>query len=385
MSRARGVVLGAAWLVALGGCATTPSTSSSVGDAVVVAPLPMQDAMPDNVPAGPEVTGWRTSIDGAVCVHPSVDANCKDEYCRVPAGCFAMGSPANELGRGRTTEELAAITLSHAFEIGQTELTRKAWSALVPVLPEKPSSGVDARKACSAPDCPVMYATWFEALAFANVASERHDPPLAPCFELTECTGELGRGMSCAKVELRDAASVYACEGYRLPTEAEWEYAARAGTRTAYYAGDITYTGDDVTNIAAFDLPEPVLDPIAWYLTNADGSTHPVASKRPNRFALFDMLGNVWEWTLDGPTVMQAAGALTDPAPDVQVRAGTDPSGQPLPDTRVVKGGEAAMGRTSARAAGRAFPQSGSIERGIGFRLVRTLSADDARANPTID
>jgi formylglycine-generating enzyme required for sulfatase activity len=93
--------------------------------------------------------------------------------------------------------------------------------------------------------------------------------------------------------------SPYACNGYRLPTEAEWEYAARAGDPRATYNGDL-----DVKTCFAPDWPSSVLDPIAWFDANSsysDGGrrTHEVAGKRPNAWGLYDMLGNVWEWCHD--------------------------------------------------------------------------------------
>ncbi|WP_437645351.1 formylglycine-generating enzyme family protein [Sorangium sp. So ce362] len=314
-------------------------------------------------PAGPEVAGWEAaSADGSVCRHPAVVAECANGWCRIPPGCFIMGSPESELWRGEHTEIPRAVTLERGFEIGQFELTRKQWSALVSVMPEKPEKVREGPVTCKDDECPLRYATWFEALLFANLLSARHEPPLAPCFELSECQGELGRGVSCGRVDLTgDATSVYECEGYRLPTEAEWEYAARAGTRTAYYGGDITGTNPD----ARYD-PEPSLEPIAWYDVNAGGRTHPVGTKRPNRWLLFDMLGNVVEWTSDRPVFREVECPVTNPATEIALR--TD-----APDLRVARGGNVAGSRYMLRVASQNYPASDSVARGVGFRLVRTI------------
>jgi len=310
-------------------------------------------------PAGPAVSGWEeTAIDGVRCVHPAVVADCTAGWCKIPAGCFIMGSPESELWRGERTELQTATTLTHPFEIAQHELTWRDWAEVVSVRPEKPAAVLEEPRTCAEDDCPLRYANWFEALQFANALSTRRSLP--PCYELSGCTGELGRGLTCTGVALT-APSVYACTGYRLPTEAEWEYAARAGTRTAYYSGDVS-----TTDPTAEAQAEPNLDAIAWYSTNSDNATHPVGQKQPNRWLLFDLLGNGSEWTSD-QALSDTPGPHVDPATDVALTT------QFNQDARVTKGGNAAGYRSALRAASRNYPPSNSVAQGVGFRLVRTL------------
>ena len=145
------------------------------------------------------------------------------------------------------------------------------------------------------PTCPVEQVSWHELAAYANALSAldgRED-----CYE---CHGT-GGDVRCTAWEDLDKPSD--CLGYRLPTEAEWEYAARAGSTTATYHGNLDSTDCDNT----------VLDAIAWYGCNASRLTHPVGQKADNALGLHDMLGNVWEWCHDW-SAPYPGGPETDPA-----------------------------------------------------------------------
>ena len=88
------------------------------------------------------------------------------------------------------------------------------------------------------------------------------------------------------------APTLYECEGYRLPTDAEWEYAVRASTKTAYYSSDIVPGAGGGWTCESYD---PLVS-IAWYCANSGNFTHPVGQKYPNAWHLFDMTGNAGEW-----------------------------------------------------------------------------------------
>ena len=138
-------------------------------------------------------------------------------------------------------------------------------------------------------------------------------------------------------------------ERYRLPTEAEWEYAARAGTTTDTYAGDVAVPmGND-----------PVVNGIAWYDENSGGRTHPVGQKAPNGFGLHDMLGNVWEWVGDWGG-RYPGGTVTDPA------------GPGSGSIRVNRGGGWNISARNCRSASRSRNSPGNRSNNLGFRLLRT-------------
>ena len=260
-----------------------------------------------------------TTFSGTYVEDPDPGA----DFVLIPAGTFEMGSPTDEPGRS-SNETLHTVTLTQGFYMSRTEVTEEWWDAVM-------GSG------SSTSQLPKAYVSWDDAIAFCNQLSL--DEGLTPAYTINGPSG--------------DATWNHAANGYRLPTEAEWEYACRAGSQTAFCNGPITYT--DCTL-------DPNLDQVGWYCGNAGGASHDVGHKTANAWGLHDMHGNLWEWVWDGYLSDYQNLPSEDPVHDVG--PGAD---------RVVRGGRWAYGARSCRSARRGDdnPSSGY---GIGFRPVRSTN-----------
>jgi formylglycine-generating enzyme required for sulfatase activity len=219
------------------------------------------------------------------------------------AGTFTMGSPATEKGRD-DDETQHQVTLSKPFYMGRTEVTQGQWKKVMGTEPWKGEDYVQ-----EGDDCPAVYISWDDAVAFCKKLSEKEGKP------------------------------------YLLPTEAEWEYARRGGTKMAFSFGD----------------DEADLEKYAWFDGNAgavnEHYAHRVAQKLPNRFGLHDMHGNVWEW-------------CSDRIGDYPSTPLTDPHGPDSGSFRVLRGGSWDYVPGVVRCAYRSGVTPGDRFYSLGFRLV---------------
>ncbi|MBU0996346.1 MAG: SUMF1/EgtB/PvdO family nonheme iron enzyme [Proteobacteria bacterium] len=241
----------------------------------------------------------------------------------IPKGTFVMGSPEDEYGRIKNlsdgteyvNETQHNVTISTPFYMQTTEVTQKQWRTI---------KGTDPSVFSECDNCPVENVTWDDVADYISIINT------------------MGMGT------------------YRLPTEAEWEYAARARTTTAYSNGDILAT-------TQFCSEDTNLDLIGWYCQNSEDRPQIVAQKLPNAWGLYDMHGNIREWCNDYYDGMDYDSA------DV-----TDPTGPSSGSYRTLRGGDWAHSARTCRSANRDglppdySPSSGAIDfrEVLGFRLV---------------
>jgi uncharacterized repeat protein (TIGR02543 family) len=291
----------------------------------------------------------------------------------IEPGTFLMGPAAGEPTAYLDGNNKVSVTLTRHFLISETEVTQAQWVEVSGG--QNPSCYQSSVDGCSNTnsngDNPVERVSWWSALEYLNALSQSQG--LTPCYVLpaTGCTGTWQAGsLNCGDSVMPTVAggNVYACDGYRLPTEAEWEYAARAGTQTATYGGDFINPGPDWPSCLSlgggdfFESGIP-LSTLGWYSCGSAQASRAVRQKAPNAWGLYDMLGNLEEWTWD-----RADASGRSPVP-----GGTDPQRTTSGTHRIARGGSRGHGGTSLRAAYRGSALAYKALAYIGFRPVRTV------------
>jgi formylglycine-generating enzyme required for sulfatase activity len=234
---------------------------------------------------------------------------------RIPAGTFLMGASPEDKEADADERPQHRVTISRPFYLGIHEVTQSEYKQ---IMGQNPSRFQDSDQQ------PVEQVSWFDAVAFCNKLSEREGRK--PSYQIE---GE--------------KVTILSGNGFRLPTEAEWEYACRAGSETKYPFGD--------------DSAE--LGKYAWFGEDFNtGKTHPVGQKQPNRWGLHDMLGNVWEWCQDG----YDANSYKNAPP-------VDPPGPSGASHRVFRGGGWRGSPRGCRSADRVRSEPEDRSSCLGFRL----------------
>ena len=238
-----------------------------------------------------------------------------ENMVRVEGGSFQMGSPPSESGRFDNEGPQHQVRVS-TFYMSRYEVTQKEWREVMGSSPSR----------FSGDNLPVEQVSWYDAVVYCNVLSVQKG--LTPVYTIN--------GTS--------VTANWSADGYRLPTEAEWEYAARGGNASNGYL----YAGSDNA------------DEVAWYRDNSGDATHPVGGKAPNELGLYDMSGNVWEWCWDwyGWDYYESSPS-------------SDPRGPASGSYRVHRGGSWHDRARDLRSANRFDGSPGLSVSIVGFRLVR--------------
>ena len=244
-----------------------------------------------------------------------------NEVVRVSGGTFTMGSPENEWGRSGNEGPQRQVTVS-SFYIGRFPVTQAEFQE---IMGRNPSS-------FRGPNLPVEQVSWFDAIEFSNRLSIREG--LTPAYTINGNIVTWNREAN----------------GFRLPTEAEWEFASRAGTQTPFHSGNTI--GD-----------------AGWHSGNSRGRTQPVGERQPNAWGIHDMHGNVFEWCWDW---------FAEYTPGAQ----TDPQGPASGFRRVYRGGSWRFEAHQARSAFRFGNQPHLRTNFLGFRIARNAEEYPSVTSP---
>jgi formylglycine-generating enzyme required for sulfatase activity len=267
-------------------------------------------------------------------------------FVLIPAGAFEMGSPAGQTQAKPAEQPLHSVTITRAFLLADHEVTQREWREL---MGNEPSYNRDCGD-----ECPVEAITWYAALAFANAVSDAAG--LARCYSLSGCTGAPGSDYACTTAGFAGLD----CPGFRLPTEAEWEYAARAGTTTpTQLIDEIADWWICSSGAGGTAYSNPLLT-FCRYVCSAGSGPAPVRSLLPNPWGLYDMAGNVREWVWDVYAPYQDGPAV-------------DPLGPDTGPTRVARSSYVSGYGPDCRNARRDQMEPDWVSNGVGFRLARTI------------
>jgi formylglycine-generating enzyme required for sulfatase activity len=269
----------------------------------------------------------------------------------ISGGTFTMGSPPGE--RGRSDEEVShRVRIPRDYAVATTEVTVRQFErflAAVPDFARRWKAATSARfgnppRLATTPQSPQAAVSWYDAALYCNWLSAQAKIPKTEWVYPEDIDPE--RGLELPPGYLHRT-------GFRLPTEAEWEYAARAGTASSRHFGD-----DD-----------RLLQRYAWYDANSKQvRAHSVAQLAPNQFGLYDMLGNIWEWTFDRRRPYPEDTSVTEDIEDAELRVSNDVA-------RTRRGGSFSYQWFTVRSAHRGattyFPNQ--TRDSVGFRVARTM------------
>jgi formylglycine-generating enzyme required for sulfatase activity len=241
----------------------------------------------------------------------------------VEGGTFQMGS-----NNGDSDETPVHTVTVKSFSMGRTEVTQKEWWEIMgtTVAQQRDMANGNWPLYGEGDTYPIYYVSWNEAIEYCNKRSQKEG--LTPAYRGS------GDNITCD----------FNTTGYRLPTEAEWEYAAKGGNNDAIA---YEYSGGNS------------VDAVAWYAGNSGGGTHPVGTKQPNSLGLYDMSGNVYEWCWDRDG-------------DYSGGSQSDPRGASSGTRRVIRSGNWDRDAVSVRSAYRSGSTPSGRYNALGFRLVRS-------------